>query len=60
MVSDWHILPILHTSFASFLVQVQGRCGIFFLRAIPALALNFSAKRHSGTTNKNNKSLIRG
>jgi hypothetical protein len=30
MVSDWHILPILHTSFASFLVQVQGRCGNFF------------------------------
>jgi len=45
MVSDWHILPILDTSFASFLVQVQGWSRKNFLkRATPALALNFSAK----------------
>ncbi len=48
MVSDWHILPILHTSFASFFSSSSGPVlEIFLKRATPALALNFSAKRDS-------------
>jgi hypothetical protein len=30
MVPDWHILPILDTSFASFLVQFRAGPGKFF------------------------------
>jgi len=32
MVSDWHILPILETSFASFLVQFRAGPGRFFFK----------------------------
>ena len=46
MVSDWHILPILETSFVSFLVHVQSRSRKIFLNELlRRLALNFSTRQ---------------